>query len=229
MMALRAPVRPSRPDQGLRSRPVRSATAERCHFELSEVEAAVGPRSFERGRAYARGGRVVEVEWSPDGANLTGSVVGQGAVYATQAFFAAGPTGALEFEDGECTCPVGYNCKHVAAVVVAAASGPAQGRRPRSPSAVAAPAAPPAWEQPLRALIEAPAVQAAGDPLAIELSLQASGLAGGGAPGAARGQPLLLALRRQQDARPQHLRPAAGVAARGGRPPRAAAGPRGQG
>src|ERR671914_549161 len=182
MMALRAPVRPSRPDQGLRSRPVRSATAERCHFELSEVEAAVGPRSFERGRAYARGGRVVEVEWSPDGANLTGSVVGQGAVYATQAFFAAGPTGALEFEDGECTCPVGYNCKHVAAVVVAAASGPAQGRRPRSPSAVAAPAAPPAWEQPLRALIEAPAVQAAGDPLAIELSLQASGLAGGGAP-----------------------------------------------
>src|SRR5919108_562525 len=38
---------------------MRGATAERYDYELSEVEAAVGPRSFERGRAYARRGRVV--------------------------------------------------------------------------------------------------------------------------------------------------------------------------
>jgi superfamily II DNA or RNA helicase len=159
-----------------------SATAELCDFGLSEVEAAVGPWSFERGRAYARRGRVVEVEWDPDGASLTGSVVGQGALYDTQACFVGGPDGGLEFEDGECTCPVGYNCKHVAAIVVAAASGRAQESRPRSATTGAAPAASPAWEQPLRALIDAPAAQAVGGRLAIELSLQASGLARGGPP-----------------------------------------------
>src|ERR1035441_1223396 len=43
-------------------------------------------------------------------------------------------------------------------------------------------AEPRSWEQPLRALIDAPAARAAGNPLAIELSLHASGLAGGGPP-----------------------------------------------
>jgi uncharacterized Zn finger protein len=89
-------------------RPVPTLTTERCDFELSEVEVAVGPRSFERGRAYARRGRVVEIEWDPDEATLTGSVVGQGALYDTQACFVEGGDGALEFEDGECSCPVGY-------------------------------------------------------------------------------------------------------------------------
>jgi superfamily II DNA or RNA helicase len=158
------------------------ATAERCDFGLSEVEAAVGPRSFERGRAYARRGRVVEVEWDPDGATLSGSVVGQGALYHTQAFFTGRNGGVAEFEDGECTCPVGNNCKHVAAVVIAAANEGVVERRSRLAAAGAAHAAPPAWEQPLRALIEAPAGQVAGNPLAIELSLRASGLAGSGPP-----------------------------------------------
>jgi hypothetical protein len=60
---------------------VPSAITELCDFELSEVEAAVGSRSFDRGRAYARRGRVVEIEWDADAATLTGSVVGRGALY----------------------------------------------------------------------------------------------------------------------------------------------------
>jgi superfamily II DNA or RNA helicase len=161
---------------------VPTATTERCDFELSEVEAAVGPRAFDRGRAYTRRGRVLELDWDPDGQTLTGSVVGQGALYHTQALFVDGGDGALEFEDGECSCPVGYNCKHVAAIVIAAADSGTTERRSRLASHVAARAEPPAWEQPLRALIEAPAAQAVGNPLAIELSLRTSGLAGGGAP-----------------------------------------------
>ena len=162
-------------------RPVPTLTTERCDFELSEVEVAVGPRSFERGRAYARRGRVVEVEWDPDDATLTGSVVGQGALYDTQACFVEGGDGALEFEYGECSCPVGYNCKHVAAIAIAAASGGAKDRGSRLPSQVAAGVEPAPWEQPLRALIEAPAAQTAGSPLALELALHASGVAGRGA------------------------------------------------
>ncbi len=159
-----------------------TATTERCDFELSEVEAAVGPRAFDRGRAYARRGRVLEVDWDPDGRTLTGSVVGQGALYDTRAFFVDGGDGALELEDGECSCPVAYNCKHVAAIVIAAAAGGTTERRSRPTSQVAARAEQPAWEQPLRALIGAPAPQAVGNPLAIELSLHTTGLAGGGAP-----------------------------------------------
>ena len=40
---------------------------------------------------------------------------------------------------------------------------------------------PPAWEEPLRALITQPALQERGNPLAIEVALRATGVAGGGA------------------------------------------------
>ncbi|HEY5342904.1 MAG TPA: DEAD/DEAH box helicase [Solirubrobacteraceae bacterium] len=148
--------------------------------ELAEVEAAVGSTSFGRGRSYARANRVLKIEWDPDTETLTGSVVGQGALYDTAAFFASDGDGSLAFDDGECTCPVGYNCKHVAAIVIAATDGRGADpprRRQRPPLTVAAAAQPQSWEQPLRALVDAPAAQAAGSPLAIELALHATGLA----------------------------------------------------
>ncbi len=164
-----------------------SATAQRREIELSEVEAAVGPRSLDRGRAYARRGRVLKVEWQADGETLTGSVVGHGGLYETAAFFADDGGGVLSFDAGECSCPVGYNCKHVAAVVLAAVGCDDPPRRPRraapsrhpAPVAEAPAPAPRPWEQPLRALIGAPAALATGSPLAIELSLQFSGPTGG--------------------------------------------------
>ncbi|MGA2163820.1 MAG: DEAD/DEAH box helicase, partial [Solirubrobacteraceae bacterium] len=167
---------------------------------LAAVEATVGSTSFGRGRSYARGNRVLKLEWDPDTATLTGSVVGKGALYDTAAFFTADGE-SLEFEDGECTCPVGYNCKHVAAIVIAATDGRGAGRprgKQRAPLLATAlrgtqhpplqvvKTAPPSWEQPLRALIDAPAAQASGNPLAIELTLHA----GGGAEGV---EPRLLA------------------------------------
>jgi superfamily II DNA or RNA helicase len=163
-----------------------TAISELRSVELPEIEAAVGPKSFKRGRGYARGNRVVAIDWDPSAGTLTGSVVGQGALYSTCAFFAGDREGALAFDDGECTCPVGYNCKHVAAIVIAATDGrgagrPAQAGRP-SARAAAARAKPPSWEQPLRALIDPPAGQATGSPLALELALHAGGLGGGGAP-----------------------------------------------
>ncbi len=159
------------------------AIAELSEIELAGVEAAVGSSSFKRGRGYARG-RVVAITWDPDADTLVGSVVGQGALYDTAAFFAAAPDGALAFDDGECTCPVGYNCKHVAAIVIAAIDGRGSSRTApaRRPARMVATAAePPSWEQPLRALIDLPAPQTAGTPLAIELAVQADGFTGRGA------------------------------------------------
>ena len=171
-----------------------SAIDELSDAELSTVEATVGPRSFERGRGYARANRVLAVEWDADTRTLTGSVVGKGALYDTVAFFTADGDGELRFDDGECTCPVGYNCKHVAAIVITAANGRATGRSaapevrarrilpPRSSRQAVKSAQPPSWEEPLRALIDASVAPALGAPLAIELTLQASGVAVAGPP-----------------------------------------------
>ena len=161
---------------------VPAALREFRYVELSEVEAAVGSQSFKLGRRYAQGSKVLAIEWDKHDEALTGSVLGQGALYSTSAFFAADRDGARVFDDGECTCPVGYNCKHVAALVIAATDSRAAGRlglegRPSRQSAPEAPLG--SWEQPLRALIDAPVAQVAGNPLAIELTLEVDGATGG--------------------------------------------------
>jgi superfamily II DNA or RNA helicase len=175
---------------------VLSAIGEVDDIELAAVEAAIGSRSFGRGRSYARANRVLRIEWDQNTDTLIGAVVGNGALYDTAAFFTS-DEGSLEFRDGECTCPVGYNCKHVAAIVIAATDergpdGLRGGRRP--PLQVVRTAQPPSWEQPLRALIDGPAAHAAGAPLAIELALHAGGVA-------ERGMPRLMARLMREGAR----------------------------
>jgi len=67
-----------------------------------------------RGKEYARRGHVVSVETSRDG-SLEGEVSnGRGDRYRQTIRFVRGAVA------GECSCPVGFNCKHVAAVLVAA-------------------------------------------------------------------------------------------------------------
>lgn len=142
-------------------------------LELAAVEAAVGPGAFGRGRTYARRGHVLNLAWEPKSQALTGSVVGQGGLYRTTAYFAESG-GVLTLEEGTCSCPVGYSCKHVAAIAVMAAGqahevGASFARKPAaSPTA-------PSWEAPLRALIGAPPDAGGGIPLAIELTLQPGG------------------------------------------------------
>jgi superfamily II DNA or RNA helicase len=155
-----------------------AAIEELSAVDLSEVREAVGSRSFGRGRSYERNQRVVAIEWDPRDLTLTGSVAGT-ALYTTTAYL-ADADGSLAFEDGECTCPVGYNCKHVAAIVIAAAGERAGAQSARlglgaRPAAIDAPA----WERSLRALIDTPAAPAGERPLAIELSLRSGGAAGG--------------------------------------------------
>ncbi len=143
-------------------------------IDLSGVREGVGSKSFGRGRSYARSRRVVAVEWDPRELTLTGSVAGT-ALYDTTVYF-TDADGNLAFEDGECTCPVGYNCKHVAAIVIAAAGEGAEAQATRRPPrAGAASTDGPMWERSLRALIDAPAPAAEERPLAIELSLRTAG------------------------------------------------------
>ncbi|MDQ6804851.1 MAG: DEAD/DEAH box helicase [Actinomycetota bacterium] len=161
-----------------------AAIRELGDIELSEVEEAVGSRSFTRGRAYVRDNKVLALEWDEDAEALTGSVLGQGTLYSTTAFFAPDRDGVLGFDDGECSCPVRQNCKHVAALAIAASDGTGAGRskrggRPRRP--VATDTRLRSWETSLLGLIDAPREQAAGNPMAIELDLRPGGGQGGGA------------------------------------------------
>jgi len=176
--------------------------AELEDVELAEVEAAVGERSFSNGIAYARGSRVVAAEWEPGGCTLGGTVVGHGAIYSTVAYFERDEDDELTFSEGECSCPVGYNCKHVAAIVIAAsqrspriaasqrsprvAASQRSAQGPRLPGRLSPPRRrqpePAPWEDSLRALLPTPISPAADTPLAIELALHVPGASALGDP-----------------------------------------------
>jgi superfamily II DNA or RNA helicase len=65
-----------------------------------------------RGRDYARRGFVVSVEAMPDGALRSRVSNGRGQSYQQRITLDHG------LVDGMCSCPVGYNCKHVVAALV---------------------------------------------------------------------------------------------------------------
>ena len=119
--------------------------------------------AYDRGAEYARGNRVLRIQWDVVDLALHGSVVGKGGLYQTSVYF-ADDQAELAYEQGQCTCPVGFDCKHAAALVLAAADRP-QVAPPR-------PAQPPTWEQSLDALLasSSPGRTGAGV-LAVELTL----------------------------------------------------------
>ena len=109
---------------------------------------AVGPDTYEQGVQYARQHMVVRALCKKSGGVLAGTVRGQyGHVYTTTArFSAADGTGPRlpRFLQGECSCPVGVNCKHVVALVLtvtARLAADSSGRVGHGPSV--------AWEQTL--------------------------------------------------------------------------------
>ena len=140
-------------------------------LELSTLRRAVGGGSYVRGAEYARQQAVRQAMWDPQDAALRGLVRGQGGnVYQTAAYFSLAD-GRAEFETGECSCPLEYNCKHVVALVLSALESgpPTAGARPERQA--------PAWEQSLDSLLahDGPARDGPtrGDtvPLALELAL----------------------------------------------------------
>ena len=82
------------------------------------VEACFGPTMTARGRAYWQEDRIRTVHWDEATQKLTGSVFGSGeSIYrATVLLLRSGPD-AWEPDRSGCTCPVGDDCKHGAALV----------------------------------------------------------------------------------------------------------------
>ncbi len=82
----------------------------------------VGPLNLSRGRSVERAGAVAELEWDTVTFRLSAAVQGTAArPYRSTVSLDLGIPDRTTILAGICTCPVGRNCKHLAAVLLAAA------------------------------------------------------------------------------------------------------------
>ncbi|MBX4167619.1 DEAD/DEAH box helicase [Rhodococcus sp. DMU2021] len=124
---------------------------------IRSLIAAVGGPTFDRGSRYAERGAVVDCGFDED------DLVGFGRIAGTRMYQAVvqlhpGPRG-LEYEHGECSCPVGYDCKHTVALLLTLLA-PQEDTTPKTPS----------WEAPFEAMFEDHET-GNGVPLALQLAL----------------------------------------------------------
>ncbi|TCL90142.1 SNF2 family DNA or RNA helicase [Rhizobium sp. PP-WC-2G-219] len=123
------------------------------NYSDSDILRAVGANAFSAGKAYQRQGRVIAFQWHGDD-GIAAQVQGSDRKpYRLSISIEPNHTGRVVIE-GDCSCPVAFNCKHVAAsllhglvTVTRQASLPAlmtpvPSTASRSPTAPGAPAAP---------------------------------------------------------------------------------------
>jgi superfamily II DNA or RNA helicase len=129
----------------------------------SVIRRTVGHEVFRRGAAYASEGRVSDIACSSALDQFEATVIGSGGrLYQTVAAYDARSARWW----GECSCPVGADCKHVAAVLITA-----RDRLVRTPAAAARV---PDWETALADLVPpaAPSGQRAGTPLGLQFDVE---------------------------------------------------------
>ena len=89
-------------------------------FERKDILKACGPKAYQRGLNYWKADKVIDLEWqkSEGGPRLHSIVDGsRGNVYTQSiTFFQYKDNDTII--DGDCSCPVGYNCKHVVAALL---------------------------------------------------------------------------------------------------------------
>ncbi|WP_462320053.1 DEAD/DEAH box helicase [Halochromatium sp.] len=88
-------------------------------FDESQLEHLLPPLYVDRGRRYLEDGHVLSVDQRPDKGVISGRVRGSGGrVYQVVVQVDDGAKQRVDIR-GHCSCPVGWNCKHVAAVLLA--------------------------------------------------------------------------------------------------------------
>ena len=86
-----------------------------------DIGQLIGEPDYSRGVEYHRQGRVLDFRLEEGGEVVRGTVAGSGRqVYEQDIRLDWVHGSSLDDIDGACTCPVGWNCKHVAAVMLAA-------------------------------------------------------------------------------------------------------------
>ena len=115
-----------------------------------QIISRVGHRAFQRGLDYARKGRVRGISVAGDGDIISAQSKGSGAhTYQTMVFRKQGARSAPASWAGTCSCPVGSDCKHTAALLITART------LAQAEPDVAAPSGGPApWESRLADLLQ---------------------------------------------------------------------------
>jgi superfamily II DNA or RNA helicase len=97
------------------------------------LERLVGSATFARGCGYAEAGAVRRRTWSPGRTHVVGEVQGGAAKpYVATATLTRSRSKHLSGFQATCTCPVGMNCKHAVALVLAAEPTVGSGQSPPS-------------------------------------------------------------------------------------------------
>ncbi|WP_146362884.1 DEAD/DEAH box helicase [Arthrobacter yangruifuii] len=122
--------------------------------DVTDVIRVVGGSAFQRGQTYAKGGAVEALEWDAAAEVLRAQVRGSAAVpYRTLLQLGAKRQGDYRLLDNHCSCPLGFDCKHVAAAALQSNTEHLISRQelfaPATRPAV------PAWQQSLQTLIDA--------------------------------------------------------------------------
>ncbi|WP_022889925.1 DEAD/DEAH box helicase [Agromyces italicus] len=118
------------------------------------VARLVGPLSLSRGRTVERSGAVEELVWEAAGFRLRAVVRGSSAEsYRVDVRLDLAIPGRTTILSGTCSCPVGRNCKHVAAVLLASTERHRQAAA--APADLVADAAGRGWRAELEALTAA--------------------------------------------------------------------------
>jgi superfamily II DNA or RNA helicase len=139
--------------------------------DSADIRSLVGPAAFQRGHAYARGGAVTTLNWNAETGVLNGTVMGSRSRPYRCSVFLSRSTGKPT--SGACTCPVGVDCKHIAAALLQSNTLTLQGlsgltlsqsqsQSQARPQATAPATADDGWKAAVTALSERPAAPGGG-------------------------------------------------------------------
>ena len=110
---------------------------------FEDIRRTVPPAALDKATIYQRGRRAFVTDMAEDGTLVQGRVQGtQRRPYTVTVELGVGPDGRVKI-DSSCSCPVGFNCKHVAALLIESMATP-EGRK-LAPS-IAGPVLPPQAE-----------------------------------------------------------------------------------
>lgn len=154
-----------------------------------QIARLVGAQAFSRGENFAEHGHVGRITWAASGTRVFATIAGSARTsYVASVSFHRAASGELVNPVGSCTCPVGSNCKHVAALLIASRAGkpgeegrelqgadaaaaapPADGAGPADPAASSARS----WQKALAPLTANGRQLETGSPLALQFELRA--------------------------------------------------------
>lgn len=118
---------------------------------FEDIRRAVSHSALDKASRYQRRRQATITAMAEDGTSIEGRVRGSGPMpYAVRIALAPAADGSVAIR-GSCTCPVGYNCKHVAALLIESMSRPgvsgrvAAARAPTPPPPVTLPHEAQSW------------------------------------------------------------------------------------